>query len=340
MKKQVFCSVILLTIIFLMVSCKKNHYKVNVSSVSADIVIKRLETDLFGTDPGKIPSVVPDLKKKYGSFLQLFSYVINTGDINDPGFGDLLVRFCSDKLNNEVYTEVMKQYPDIRSLEKELEGAFRHYRYYFPDSIIPQVYTCMTGFNRSIIIGNTVLGIGLERYLGRGCKFYPRLEIYKYISDRMNSWNIVPDCIYGWGLTAWPFDSLRYSSDNVLSEMIHEGKLKYFERCMLPAVDDTILFGFSADQMKFCRNNELQMWNYLVENDLLFSTDQIVIRKLTGEAPFTGYFTKESPGRAAGWLGFRIVESYMMKSRNKDLGGLMKNPDFQGILNTAKYHPK
>ena len=56
------------------------------------------------------------------------------------------------------------------------------------------------------------------------------------------------------------------------------------------------------------------MWQYLIEKDLLFSTDQLTIRKLTGEAPFTSYFTNESPGRAAVWIGFRIVESYMVKN--------------------------
>jgi hypothetical protein len=340
MRKQLFCTIILAILIPGMMSCKRNHYKVNVSSVSAGIEIKRLEKDLFGTDPEKIPSVVPELKKKYGSFLQLFSYVINTGDIGDPSFGDLLERFCTDKLNNEGYAEVMKQYPDIRPLESELEDAFRHYLWYFRGSKVPSVYTCITGFNNSIITGDSEIGIGLERYLGSDCEYYPRLEIYKYIAVRMNSWNIVPDCIYAWGVTEWLFDSIGYPSDNVLAEIIHEGKLKYFEKCLLPEVHDTILFGFTADQMKFCLNNEMQMWEYLVEHDLLFSSDQMVIRKLTGEAPFTSFFTKESPGRAAVWIGFRIVESYMMKNRNSDLKNLMKNPDIQGILGRAKYDPQ
>ncbi len=53
--------------------------------------------------PDKIADKVPELKNKYNGFLQLFSYVINTGDINDPSFGDFLVRFCTDKQNNDVY---------------------------------------------------------------------------------------------------------------------------------------------------------------------------------------------------------------------------------------------
>ena len=64
--------------------------------------------------------------------------------------------------------------------------------------------------------------------------------------------------------------------------------------CCLKLTDE-LIFGFTADQMKFCRNNESQMWQYLIEHDLLFNTEQFTIRKLTGEAPFTSYFTNESP---------------------------------------------
>ena len=122
--------------------------------------------------------------------------------------------------------------------------------------------------------------------------------------------------------------------------MIHEGKLKYFEKCMLPGEADEIIFGFTQDQMKFCRNNESQMWQYLVEHDMLFVTDQFTIRKLTGEAPFTSYFTNESPGRAAVWLGFRIVESYMMQHPGTKMEQMMNLTDIQSILEGARYDPQ
>lgn len=133
---------------------------------------------------------------------------------------------------------------------------------------------------------------------------------------------------------------MKYPAVNVLTEIIHEGKLKYFERCMLPETNDTILFGFTSDQIKFCRNNERQMWQYLIEYDLLFSSDQFIIRKLTGEAPFTSYFTNESPGRAAVWIGFRIVESYMMKNKEITLADMMNDTDIQKLLEKAKYNPQ
>ncbi|MCX6321997.1 MAG: hypothetical protein NTX93_09400 [Bacteroidia bacterium] len=323
-----------------MTSCKKNHYKVNTSSINVKIEIKRLEKDLFTLNPNEIAMKVPSLKQKYNGFLQLFSYVINTGDINDTSFGDFLIRFCTDKQNNDVYSLTMKLYPDVKAIEDELQEAFRHYIYYFPGRNIPGVFTCITGFNNSIIIGDSVLGIGLDRYLGADCVYYPRLEIYKYMAIRMTPENIVPDCMYVWGASEWEFSTLKYPTDNVITEMIHNGKLKYFEKCMLPGTADEIIFGFTPDQMKFCKNNESQMWQYLIENDLLFNSDQFTIRKLIGEAPFTSYFTNESPGRAAIWLGFSIVESYMMRNPGISIEEMMKDFDVQGILEKAKYSPQ
>ena len=330
----------LMLLVTLIYSCKNDHYKVNTSSIRADIEIKRLEKDLFTLNPDEIIARIPAIKNKYKGFLQLFSLVINAGDIHDPIFGDLLVRFCTDKQNNEVFTLTMNLYPDIKEVEDELEDAFCHYLYYFPERKVPSVFTCITGFNNSIIAGDSALGIGLDRYLGADCKYYPLLGIYKYISERMTPDNIVPDCMYGWGASEWDFRDMNYPADNLLSEMIHEGKLKYFEKCMLPAASDELIFGCNPDQMKFCRNNESQMWLYLVEHDLLFISDQFTIRKFTGEAPFTSYFTNESPGRAAIWLGFRIVESYMMKNQSVKLNDLMNDTDFQSILEKAKYSPQ
>ena len=238
-------------------------------------MIKRLEKDLFSIDPDEIVAKVPYLKQKYRGFLQLFSYVINTGDINDPSFADLLVRFCTDKQNNDVYALTMKTFPDVRNIESELNEAFRHYLYYFPERSVPAVFTCITGFNNSIITGDSVLGIGLDRYLGADCEYYPRLEIYKYMAARMTPQNIVPDCMYGWGASEWDFSIMKYKDDNVMSEMIHYGKLKYFEKSMLPETSDEMIFGFTPDQMKFCINNEDQMWQYLIEHDLLFNTRSV-----------------------------------------------------------------
>jgi hypothetical protein len=81
------------------------------------------------------------------------------------------------------------------------------------------------------------------------------------------------------------------------------------------------------------------MWEYLVEHDLLFSTDQMIIKKLTENAPFTTYFTNESPGRAANWIGYRIIESYMQRNSDRALSDLMSMSDLSRLLEFSAYSP-
>jgi hypothetical protein len=340
MKGSIFIILLLFFVSIFFFSCVGNRFKVDTSHIKVEVKIKRLEVDLFSLNPTGIKKNIPTLLNKYDDFLRFFGYVINIGEINDSTWGEGLVKFCTDKRNYEVYSTTMQVYPGIENIEKELTGAFQHFRYYFPKKQVPGIYTCITGFNNSIITGDSVLGIGLDKYLGSGNKYYSELQIYNYQAAKMNSINIVPDCIYAWVSSEWNFKEMGYSTDNVLAEMIHEGKLLYMVRSMLPDYDENLLFGFNTAQMKFCRNNENQMWQYLVEHNLLFSTEQLTKKKLIGEAPFTYYFSKESPGRAIVWTGFRIIESFMSRNKGTSLDDLMKNTDIQGILEKAKYNPK
>ncbi|HCC71892.1 MAG TPA: hypothetical protein DEQ09_12190, partial [Bacteroidales bacterium] len=282
---------------FFIFSCGDSHYSIGKKLPEPDIKILRLEKDLFSTDPATLPSMKDSLSSRYGSFLQLFAYVIDAGNLNNSTAFNKLVAFVTDRYNYGVYESVMDIYPDINFYEKEFEAAWAKYSYYFPDSVIPRIYTFISGFNNSIIVGDSILAIGLDRYLGAGNTYYTQMGIYNYLSLKMVPEKIVPDAMYAWAKAGWPYSS-AYSPGDLLSEMLYEGKLHYFSKCMLYEYPDSMLFGFTADQMMFCRNNEYRMWEYLIEHDMLFSTDLMLIRKLTGEAPFTSYFTSESPGKA------------------------------------------
>jgi hypothetical protein len=326
--------------VILVQGCNRNRYNVPLKGVEAKIDINRFDKTLFSTSPEDLPDTIRSLKSSGSEIPRLFGLVINIGDITGTRWEDNMLMFATDKQNIEVYEEVEKKFPTINDIEDKLTGAWSHYSYYFPDSLLPRVYTFVSGFNNSIVIGDSTLGIGLDRYLGRDCRFYPMLGIYNYEILKMIPEKIPSDCMYAWASSTWPFDSGKEGANSLLASMIHEGKLMYFTRCMLPSEPDTLIFGFTADQMKFCHNNENQMWEYMVEYDLLFNTDPLTIKKLTGEAPFTSYFTKESPGRAAVWIAFRIIEDYMKNNGNMTLAELMNLTDYQSILEGARYSPK
>lgn len=328
-----------LLIAVMAISCNSNRYKIKLKADIEDITVKRLENDIFGVNPSDIVPEIETLRNKYQEFLRLFGFVINIGDTSDTSWDEGLLMFATDKQNRDIYLEVMEVFPDLAMIETALNDALSHYSHYFPGATVPGVYTFVSGFNNSIVVGDSTLAIGLDRYLGKDCRFYPMLGIYNYEIKRMVPEKIPSDCMYAWASSTWSKDQAR-GTNNLLAAMLHEGKLLYFTRCMLPEQPDTLIFGFTEEQLKFCRNNEQQMWQYLLEYDLLFNTDPFTIRKFIGEAPFTTYFTNESPGRAAVWLSFRIIEQYMVKNRDVSLSDLMKNQNYQEILEGAKYSPE
>lgn len=337
MKNQVYFIILFTAILFS--SCRQNPYVVNVNDIEIDFSIKRIEKDLFEGDPSGLTARVENLKETDPDFMRILGYVINIGDPEETNWNNSMLLFVTDKQNVEVYKSVQDVFGGFSGLENDLEDAWKHYRYYFPDKAVPSVYTCLSGFNNSIIVGPDVIGISLDRYLGEDSRFYPMLGIYNYLRRNMVPEKIVPDCMYGWAAASWEMPDNGAADNRLLNHILHQGRLLYFTRLMMPELPDSLLFGFTGQQMQFCDNNEGQMWEYLIEHDLLFSTDQMVIKKLTDNAPFTTYFTSESPGRAANWIGFRIIESYMKRNPDKSLEDLMALNDLSRILEFSAYSP-
>ena len=147
---------------------------------------------------------------------------------------------------------------------------------------------------------------------------------------------IPSDLLRSWAIGEFHFND---SIDNLLNNMIYEGMLMYFTKRLIPNQPDSLIFGFSPQQMRWCKQNESEMWAYLIEHKMLFNADSFTIKKFVNDAPFTHNFTRESPGRAAVWLGYRIVERFMERNKDYTLSMLMAETDYQKILNRSKYNP-
>ncbi len=328
---------ILIALFNIMASCQQNEYQVNLAGIDVNIEIERLEKDLFEINIDSIEPAIDYIKKKYGNFLNLYSSsVIRIGNPDFPNYPDNLKLFLTDYSVYQSLNITMQKYQSVQFIEDGLTKAFSYYKYYFSDKGIPQIYTIITGFNQSIIIDENVLAIALDKYLGRDCKIYDRLMINNYIKLNMNKNMIVPDCMKAWAFTEFPYND---SIDNLITNMLYNGKIHYFQRCMLPETPDSIIMGFSQNQIDWCEKYEKQMWEYLVENKLLYNNEILTINKFTKESPFTKDFDRDSPGRAANWLGWQIIKSYMKRNPKVSLPELMKNNNYQEIFLKARYRP-
>jgi len=328
---------VILGLTMLFQGCRQNPYQTDIAGIKMDLQISRFEVDLYELDFDSIPAAIPGLKNRYGDFFDIFNYrIINIGGSDMVTYPDYLRSFLTDYLNNEVYRVTMEVFPDLGYLQSQLNNAFRRYQFHFPDLPVPRVYSFISRFNQSIVTSDGLLAVGLDNYLGRDTEFYKRLARHQYQINNMHPAKIPSDCLLGWGITEFEYHD---SVDNVLSNMIYHGRNAYFTKWMLPDQPDSLIMGFTAEQMRFCRNNESRMWEYMVEARVLFESDRMAIQKFTGNGPFTSDFTNESPARAAVWLGWRIVEDYMRNNPRVSLQDLMNESDYQKLLSLSKYNP-
>lgn len=325
-------------LIIVLNSCShKNKFDIDISDIDVHTEVKRLDQDIFNTDPAMISNELPNLIQKYGEFFELYSYkVIQLGSPYRKGFADSLVNFVTNYHIHLIYEKVNEIFPDFKSYELRLNRAFRRYKYYFPEKKIPAIYTYIGGFNQSIVVSDSILAIGLDKYLGEDCEFYDRLGIAHYMQKNMNPEHIPVDALRAWALTEFVYHD---KVDNLVNNMVYHGKIQYFLDAMFPETNDSLKIGFTAKQIRWCIKNEKQMWNFLIENKLLFSTDYMTINKHINPAPFTSGYPKESPGRASVWLGWQIVKAYMERNPEVTLQDLMFENDYQKILSESRYEP-
>lgn len=320
-----------------MVCCHPDSSERKMPSSGLNVSVERFDQDLFSGDPARIDSIISMLQQRYGSFFNLFTrQIIAIGDTGSPGFKPRLQSFITNYDNYTAYRKVQLLYPGPGKLEKKLSGAFRQYLRYFPDKKVPRLVAFVSGFNYSVVSDSGLLGIGLDKYLGAEEEYYSRYGIYNYLRMNMHADKIPSDCMRLWAETEFAYND---SVNNLLTRMVYGGKIMVFVKAMFPDDPDSLLWGFSGPQMNFCTHNEKQMWTYLVEYKQLFLTDRFTIDKYTLEGPFTSGFSSESPGRAAVWIGYRIVERYMKKNQNLSLEDLMKEDDYQKILTLSGYNP-
>ncbi len=321
----------------IILSCVNNRLKINVSSIKEEVKIVRYDEELFAlvSNPGQ--QQVDALHAKYPDFTDLFTYrIIRIGDISDSTGSFMIYNFLTDSTILQSKKMVERKFSDISGLKKDLVNAFKHYRHYFPGKPLPVIYTCISGFNEPVFITDTIIGISLDKYLGADCVYYSLLDIPKYKQRHMLPAMIPVDVVRLWGLGEF---EISEKATTLLDHIIHEGKLMYYTEAMLPATADTLLTGYTSEQLKWCKMNETQMWNYLIENKLLFSTKQMDIVRYINDGPTTNGFPQESPARTGIWLGRQIIRSYMKHNPGVSLPQLMADNDYQQILNAAVYTP-
>ncbi|MDG5799094.1 DUF2268 domain-containing putative Zn-dependent protease [Marinilabiliaceae bacterium ANBcel2] len=309
----------------------------DVSHVKVEFELEPFYDDLFSKDPDSLENYLDFFMEKYGSFFDAYGAgIIGAGYPDQEGFVTNMQMFIEYEYNEEVVDSVRSVYDDISWLYSDLEKAFKYYKYYFSENDIPDVYMHISGFNQSVVIDSSWVSVSIEKYLGAECPFYEWLEIPVYLRRGMIPEKVVPDIMKSIAMSQFPKND---SIDDLVSNMIYEGKILYFTKQMVPEIADSLLFNYSSKQTGWVESYEREMWSTIVERDHLFSTDRMTIRRYIGESPFTYYFGQDSPGRTGHYLGYKIVESYMSRNSEISLKEMMQIEDTHIFFRNSGYRP-
>lgn len=314
--------VFLLILVALLFSCNdKNNVEKEIEKIPMNVEIIRFDKDFAAATPAELPK----LKAAYPIFFPRQYH------------DSIWIEKLTDTLQIELEHEVFKVFPDNDKLEDVLVPLFQHIKYYFPKFNSPKVITTTSDvdYRSKVILTDSLLVIALDTFLGSEHPFY--LGIDKYITKEMKPSQIGP-----YVAEAYAFQYVKPPRNaNFLSQIIYYGKQLYLKDLWMPNISDAEKIGYTEDEFAWAEENELYMWRYFVESEMLYNTDPKLGARFISPAPFSKFYLEidnDSPGMLGRYLGWKIVRSYM-ENNSVEVQRLMV-VDANEIFKNSKYKPK
>lgn len=319
---KTFAPLCLLCLGLLCACQKKGSYK-----PAENFSLHRYETYLMHADTTHLQTALENALPEFGLFLQ-------GADLSDS-VNLLRIRyFMEDPVVENAYTGIERTYGDGKGLHRELARLFGRTQAFFPDFKAPEVYTYISyyDFVNRILYHDSILTVALDLYLDDHAGAMDEAGIPRYLSRRFNSAHLLPDIARVIGASR-----IQYPEKvSLLDYIASDGKLVYFMTQVLPEADMEHILGFSHEEYLWCKAHEKEVWQYMVQQNLLFETDPFKFRYFVNEGPFNPLL-QGAPARLSQFIGWRIAERYVKKN-HAEFSTLLACPP-RDLLRMSGYKP-
>ena len=291
------------------------------------IAVVHFEEAFFAMDTLHFETSLANLVKKYPQF--------------SADYFDRILMMSPEKEAKSIlafYKAYLPIYKEVKRVQASkmatpaLEAALKRFHYYFPNYQLPKQLIYFIGPLETY--GNVVtkdgLAIGLQLYMGAKSSWYYSEQINTiyptYISRQFSPEYIPVNSIQN---LLNDYEPIMLNGKNVLTQLIEIGKRQYLLKQCMPATADTILFGYTANQLNAIQDNASAIWTFIASQNRLYSVDPNDTRPLLTEAPYNDYFGENIPGNVGKYIGYRIVNAWMDQQKGKakeDLNQLLKTP--------------
>lgn len=201
-----------------------------------------------------------------------------------------------------------KVFPSLEPLEAELGRMLSNAR---ADSLlIPRLgfAAAAWGFPQSIVRVDSVVLIALNHYLGTNFDGYSHLQSYQRQAKTpaMLPYNLAEAVV----ATQYPFNR---KDQSVLSRMLYEGALVEAVMRMVPKAQLHMALGCTPEELAWMEARERDIWSDMALRRLVYDSNPVSIDRLFQPAPASPMLDGQAPGRAARFIGYKIVRSYLAK---------------------------
>jgi hypothetical protein len=321
-------------VILLLTGCSSYDYPFPQADIQLDetdmIPVHRYGKALFELD-------TTDLQRGLKSIQGAFPVFLNA-DLDNPENIRQLYEYVTDTQLIAIYQKVMEVYPELDDFERNFSESFTRHNVYYPNTKTPHTYTYISDlyFENPVVKDGDTLVIAIDVYLGSDYQLYRYLGLPLYKIRCMTPENMVVDAMKAVYFT----DVFRdFKSRTLLDRMIEGGKLLAYLDAVLPETHDSLKICYSGKKLIWAEANERNVWGFLVENELVYTTDYQIQTKMIQDGPFTTGFSNNSPSRLGIFIGWQIVRSYLRNNPEKKLQDILAEPDAQKILNGSRYRP-
>lgn len=327
------------------ISCKNGDETPNVDDVKIDLTSNRLDRGFAEIDTNNIAASLEGLYAEYPEFLNFYldtimGFQVHGNYSNDnPGIQKGVRTFLTYPDFRNLFDSIAMHYPDTKETDADIKKGFQYLKYYYPNHPIPQIIYLNSNLNNyaAFTYDTLAIGIGLDMYLGENYPFYKSVGLPDYIIARCTE-EYIPVNVFRSIYTA----KRPFVMDNrtLLDLMIQKGKEQYFLSKVIPFIPEHLRMGFTQKQLEWCEASEASIYNFLIDKQLLYSTNLLQVARYITDGPTSAGMPPESPGSVGSWIGFRIIKTYAEKHPEKSLEEILEAKDPQRILQRSKYKPK
>ncbi|WP_296258344.1 gliding motility lipoprotein GldB [uncultured Phocaeicola sp.] len=259
----------------------------------------------------------------------LIEDVLMLGKVDEPNINERMCAYYTDSVLFRLMLDAEEKFGDMRPIEEKLTEGFRELKKEVPSLPIPLVYSQISALNQSVVVGDSLLGFSLDKYMGEDYPLYKRYY-YAYQRRSMKPERILPDCFTFYLMSQYPF-GWEKGRRTLFDVIMHQGKINWVVRKVLGIKSNAELLDYTKAEADWCKKNEKKLWKWMVSREYLSSTDPMIIRAYTHPDPNIILKGESVPPIIGIWIGMQLTEKFMKQHPDMSIETLLECEDFGNL---------